>query len=76
MTPITEWILEEIKQKRFENKYEGFLPDIVTLAEQLKWKTEDQIEIKIINEDNKSSIIINNLSVQTNCLPESNLKKL
>jgi len=76
MTPITEWILEEIKQKRFENKYEGFLPDIVTLAEQLKWKTEDQIEIKIINEDNKSSIIINNLSVQTNCLPESNHKKL
>jgi hypothetical protein len=76
MTPITEWILEEIKQKKFENKYEGFLPDIVTLAEQLKWKTEDQIEIKIINEDNKSSIIINNLSVQTNCLPESNLKKL
>lgn len=76
MTPITEWILEEIAQKRFQNKYEGLLPDIVTLAEQLKWKTEDKIQIKIINDDNKSSIIIDNLSFQTNCLPESNLKKL
>lgn len=76
MTPITEWILEEINKTKFKDKYEGFLLDIVTLAEQHKWKTEDQIEIKIINENNKSSIIINNLSVQTNCLPESNLKKL
>lgn len=76
MTPITEWILEEINKTKFKDKYEGFLPDIVTLAEQLKWKTEDQIEIKIINENNKSSIMINNLSVKTNCLPESNLKKL
>lgn len=76
MTPITQWILEEINNQRFKDKYEGLLPDIVTLAENLKWKTEDQIEIKIINENNKSSIIIDNLSVKTSCLPESNLKKL
>lgn len=76
MTPITEWILEEINNQRFKDKYEGLLPDIVTLAEKLKWKTEDQIEIKIINENNRSSIIIDNLSVRSNCLPESKLKKL
>ena len=76
MTPVTEWIREEINKQRFKDKYEGLLPDIVTLAEKLKWKTEDQIQIKIINEQNRSSIIINNLSLQSNCLPESKLKKL
>lgn len=76
MTPVTEWIREEINKQRFKDKYEGLLPDLVTLAETLKWKTDDQIEIKIINENNRSSIIIDNLSVRSNCLPESNLKKL
>ena len=73
MTPISQWILEDIKKKRFQYKYEGMLPDIVTLAEKLKWHTEDQIEIRIINENNKSSIIIDNLSIKCNTLPECNL---
>lgn len=72
MTPITEWILEEINKEKYKNKYEGILPDIVSLAEALQWKTEDKIQIKIINEKNKSSIIIDNLSIKSNCLPESN----
>lgn len=73
MTPISEWILEDIKKKRFQCKYEGLLPDIVSLAEKLKWRTEDKIQIKIISEDNKSSIVIDNLSVKCNNLPESEL---
>ena len=73
MTSISEWILEDIKKKRFQYKYEGLLPDIVSLAEKLKWRTEDKIQIKIISEDNKSSIIIDNLSIKCNTLPESNL---
>jgi hypothetical protein len=73
MTPISQWILEDIKKKRFQYKYEGLLPDIVTLAERLKWQTDDQIEIKIISENNRSSIIIDNISIKCNTLPESNL---
>ena len=69
--PIFDILFDSIMdESRFKIKYEGLLPDIVSLAETLKWKTEDKISIRIINDEGKSSIIIDNLSMSKNILPE------
>lgn len=67
MTDIHIKMLDELLEKqRRRYKFEGVLPDVVEIAERLKWLTEDEIRVTI----HEDSILIQNESMQWRSLPE------